>query len=205
MTGAESGNGRRCSCTRACVGVSALPQGAPPAEATSRPKGSGRGTSPRNRADISAALATAAFARWILVENPSVRYFHFLDSSLEGRRQHMWMVHAIGRRQQAQARWATRHTPALPKGTARTTGLRAMKSHHTTTFPALLARCLVKSVYSNSSRPVHRYGLELCNFSKGVQYGHVLVHMKSYSYMQVALHILLITEESFYTFRYSNL
>ena len=28
--------------------------------------------------------------------------------------------------------------------------LRAMKSHHTTTLPALLARCLVKSVYSNS-------------------------------------------------------
>jgi len=97
------------------------------------------------------------------------------SSSLEGRRQHMWMVHAIGRRQQAQARWATRHTPALPKGTARTTGLRAMKSHHTTTFPALLARCLVKSVYSNSSRPVHRYGLELCNFSKGCIIPFILV------------------------------
>jgi len=36
------------------------------------------------------------------------------SSSLEGRRQHMWMVHAIGRWQQGQARWPTRHTPALP-------------------------------------------------------------------------------------------
>jgi len=29
--------------------------------------------------------------------------------------------------------------------------------------------------------------------------------LKFQSYMQAALHILLITEESFYTFRYSNL
>ena len=52
--------------------------------------------------------------KWILEENPSVHYFHFLDSSLEGRWQHMWMVHAIGCRQQGQARWPTRHTLALP-------------------------------------------------------------------------------------------
>jgi len=33
----------------------------------------------------------------------------------------------------------------------------------------------------------------------------LILKFQSYSYMQVALHILLITEESFYTFRYSNL
>ena len=134
--------------------------------------------SPRNRDGICAAQAAAAFARYgvvahVLLLGLRIQCVFCFQSQLSGFSRRIpvcitsifWT--AAWKGAGSTCGWSTPLATGNKakqggqldilqlylQGTARMTGLRAMKSHHTTTFPALLARCLVKSVYSNSVSP----------------------------------------------------